>query len=372
MANLSDADALLAAVWASPHDDLPRLVYADFIEERGAPGDADRAEFIRLQIAREAAEAVGDDVADEQHWREEALFEANKRAWLAGSGELTDIGIASAKRDYCVRGFPAPAFYHAGQYDSRWGHPVRVNIYGFESANELAACLRTPLARGAQILGLGVHRPLWPQDFVALAAVNSLDCLRELELDDVDGGPADLDWLSSLGPPGLHRLQLSSWSPNREVVAALAGSPCAGRLTHLAIGLGRASGLCSLPASAFPRLRTLCPWSVPPAELPSLVTMPLAARLRELTLPAIRGIEAFYLAVAAAPPPALKVLRLPFRPPLLSAEVVRLICRAPHLVANLRELHAPPDDRVAGMLREAFGHRLRPLRSWARVRAGGG
>lgn len=38
---------LLEAVIAAPHDDGPRLVFADFLEEHGDP---DRAEFIRLQI----------------------------------------------------------------------------------------------------------------------------------------------------------------------------------------------------------------------------------------------------------------------------------------------------------------------------------
>lgn len=48
MARLSDDEAaLLKAVCRSPADDLPRLVYADWLEERGRP---ERAEFIRLQI----------------------------------------------------------------------------------------------------------------------------------------------------------------------------------------------------------------------------------------------------------------------------------------------------------------------------------
>src|SRR5215218_7287428 len=37
---------LLAAVLASPADDAPRLVLADWLDEHGQP---DRAEFIRLQ-----------------------------------------------------------------------------------------------------------------------------------------------------------------------------------------------------------------------------------------------------------------------------------------------------------------------------------
>jgi uncharacterized protein (TIGR02996 family) len=42
-----NANALLAAVLASPDDDAPRLVYADWLEENG---DADRANFIRAQV----------------------------------------------------------------------------------------------------------------------------------------------------------------------------------------------------------------------------------------------------------------------------------------------------------------------------------
>jgi uncharacterized protein (TIGR02996 family) len=41
-----DEAALLAAVLAGPDDDLPRLVYADWLDENGRP---ERAEFIRVQ-----------------------------------------------------------------------------------------------------------------------------------------------------------------------------------------------------------------------------------------------------------------------------------------------------------------------------------
>lgn len=40
---------LLAAVLAAPGDDLPRLVLADWLDDRGLPGDAERAAFIRAQ-----------------------------------------------------------------------------------------------------------------------------------------------------------------------------------------------------------------------------------------------------------------------------------------------------------------------------------
>lgn len=48
-----DRDALFAAILAAPDDDLPRLVFADYLEEQGHPAHAARAAFIRLQIDAE-------------------------------------------------------------------------------------------------------------------------------------------------------------------------------------------------------------------------------------------------------------------------------------------------------------------------------
>jgi uncharacterized protein (TIGR02996 family) len=44
---LTDADAFIRAIIAEPDDDVPRLVYADWLDERGDP----RGEFIRVQCA---------------------------------------------------------------------------------------------------------------------------------------------------------------------------------------------------------------------------------------------------------------------------------------------------------------------------------
>jgi uncharacterized protein (TIGR02996 family) len=44
-----DERALLYAVLADPADDLPRLVYADYLEHDARPPQPDRAEFVRLQ-----------------------------------------------------------------------------------------------------------------------------------------------------------------------------------------------------------------------------------------------------------------------------------------------------------------------------------
>lgn len=55
----TDLDLLLAAVLAEPECDTRRLAYADALDERGGPGDAERAEFVRVQIAIAELERAG-------------------------------------------------------------------------------------------------------------------------------------------------------------------------------------------------------------------------------------------------------------------------------------------------------------------------
>jgi uncharacterized protein (TIGR02996 family) len=60
MDKLAEHEAFLRAIFDTPDDDLPRLVYADFLEENGEP---ERAEFIRVQCElaniRRQGEAFG-------------------------------------------------------------------------------------------------------------------------------------------------------------------------------------------------------------------------------------------------------------------------------------------------------------------------
>src|SRR5437660_627689 len=51
--------AFLQDICANPDDDVPRLVYADWLSDRDGADDAERADFIRVQceLARLAGEA---------------------------------------------------------------------------------------------------------------------------------------------------------------------------------------------------------------------------------------------------------------------------------------------------------------------------
>ena len=73
---MTDAEDLFRAVLAEPDDDTPRLIYADYLEERADP----RAEFIRLQCER-AALPEGDLLGHALRARERVLLDAHRRRW---------------------------------------------------------------------------------------------------------------------------------------------------------------------------------------------------------------------------------------------------------------------------------------------------
>jgi uncharacterized protein (TIGR02996 family) len=76
---MHDDEAFLRAIGAAPADDAPRLVYADWLEERG---DAARAEFIRVQceLARPGGERGR---RTELRLRERELLQTHGHAWAS-------------------------------------------------------------------------------------------------------------------------------------------------------------------------------------------------------------------------------------------------------------------------------------------------
>ncbi len=77
---MSDRAAFISAIAASPDDDLPKLVFADWLDEHG---EGARAEFIRLQIAVRNEADQSPPVTDAKKLaRIRVLFLANYRDWL--------------------------------------------------------------------------------------------------------------------------------------------------------------------------------------------------------------------------------------------------------------------------------------------------
>jgi uncharacterized protein (TIGR02996 family) len=86
--------ALLAAVYARAQDDLPRLVYADWLEETGDPANVARAQFIRLQCA------AGADASSEAAKQAKVLLKKNVRLWLGDVTRTIPGGLWTFERGF--------------------------------------------------------------------------------------------------------------------------------------------------------------------------------------------------------------------------------------------------------------------------------
>lgn len=221
-----DEAALLEAIKADPDDDQIRLVYADWLEERGNP----RAEFIRIQC--ELAGKPVDLSRLPLVQRERELLVEHGNAWKAA----LPCGI---RNEPFTRGFveraamPAEAFLE--RVDQLFAAtPLRhVALRTFSrpyQMEKLAGC--SHLARLA-ILDLD-HCLLDDGDVAVLAASPHLAQLKTLSLSYnqiTDAGAIALALSSRLS--GLTFLDLSHNEIGEQGVQALADSPLGDKLTAL-------------------------------------------------------------------------------------------------------------------------------------------
>jgi uncharacterized protein (TIGR02996 family) len=92
-------ESLLESVYANPDDDLPRVVYGDWLVARG---DA-RGELIQLQLQRRAVGPAPEGVA-----REAALLKMNGRRWLGPLVSVLSFGPSYSSTTF-ERGFVSTA-----------------------------------------------------------------------------------------------------------------------------------------------------------------------------------------------------------------------------------------------------------------------
>ena len=99
---MSERDAFLSAIRASPADDTVRLVFADWLDDRGEP---ERAEFIRVQCELEPLREKLDDSRVQALWqREDELLAEHFPRW---AGSVADLGAIEPQfGPVFVRGFP--------------------------------------------------------------------------------------------------------------------------------------------------------------------------------------------------------------------------------------------------------------------------
>ncbi len=121
---MTTADALLAAVCAAPDDDLPRLVYADWLDENGDP---DHAEFIRVQIER-----ANGTLTETAAIREKVLMDTTAGRWLARLREPG--GPLSTQRSH---GQFRRGFVEAVWMPARWFLEHAERLFATAPVNEL-------------------------------------------------------------------------------------------------------------------------------------------------------------------------------------------------------------------------------------------
>jgi uncharacterized protein (TIGR02996 family) len=229
---MTNRDALLAAIRADPDDDVPRLVYADWLDEHGQP---ERAELIRVQCAL-APLPSGDARLESLRERERALLSTHRRAWAAELPPLDGVRWGPFER-----GFVARAEFRS--------------LKAFAERFEEAACY-APLV-------IADLRDLSARAVVRLAALPVLRLVRRLVLVDCRPDAACAGALA--GSPhveGLRGLWLTGGSTGDAGALALAASPHLGALHTL----------------------SLCRAAVGPAGALALVANPNLGSLRRLYL----------------------------------------------------------------------------------------
>jgi uncharacterized protein (TIGR02996 family) len=303
-----------------PDDDAPRLIYADWLEERNRGDDARRAEFIRVQCALEHLPR-GDPRRRVLEDREQALLREHESAWAALVRHLVN-------RWRFRRGFVEEVTITAGQFLRRGAELFRcapVRHVRLRETRELPNLLRRAGRR---------------KRFAALLApLRGLD----LALEDLSDETAQ----AFLGLPRVPHLEYLNIRNNLLGVAALrnlAKSEVLDSLKSLECGQGggrdKFTGLSILLAS--PRLGRLTDLGLTgmhldDAEVAALVSLPLVARITALRLGhrtlGLEGVRTLAHSRALA---NLTTLDLSFNS--LPPDALRVLSTSPHL-SRLGELN---------------------------------
>jgi uncharacterized protein (TIGR02996 family) len=251
-----DREALLRAVCERPEDDSPRLRYAEYLDATGDPGDAPRAEFIRVQC-----ELARSDLSDER-WSEleerKDILDSNRDRW---ADELPRLdGVRWNPIDF-PRGFVWDVWCDDAEAFRR-NAPViftsaPIQSLSFMRLRSLSPVLEVPeLSRIRRLilasLGLG------PADAQALAASPHASNLTALHLSGNRFG--DVGARALAASPYLLRLDNLDLGHNRigdEGVVALAASPVVSTLSHLGLAGNLLTNAGAMALASSPHLERL-------------------------------------------------------------------------------------------------------------------
>ncbi|NUQ64878.1 MAG: TIGR02996 domain-containing protein [Pirellulales bacterium] len=313
---MMEEESFVGHIRANPLDEVPRLIYADYLEDRGDP----RGEFIRIQCELSRRQ-IGDPLRPELTARERELLDAHAETWLAPLRELGAIGVSARcfRRGLIERikieadtflansgplSAVAPALYgvelrDVGRVVDRLAElslPSQIGCLDLSSnrlgPEHIARLKKAPWIQQLEEFCLTFNE-LGDQGVVELASV-AWPRLRVLALGRNGIGPQAAAAVGAL--PGLRSLSMLLNPLGPEGAARLAGSPRVESLEELdlaataiqsqgAVALARSGGLKSLKRlnlrgngiaeSALRELASVCPWNLTYLDLRSNATGPV-------------------------------------------------------------------------------------------------
>ena len=225
--------AFLDAIKEAPEDDMPRLVFADWLEERGSP----RGEFIRVQVEL-ARLADVDPRRTELERREGMLFYSHQAEWLAPWGKWLRKEGRKFVRGLAHIKLPAHALLNPqlappdGPRAFAWVE--KLTLTEVRDAGQFAGIVAAEHFEHLTALCIPNSQAVDGKAVRALANSPHVRRLTELELSHLNLRAAGVRALAD--SPHLVRLTRLSLDTNligRKGVEALAASPHLTRLTHL-------------------------------------------------------------------------------------------------------------------------------------------
>jgi len=191
-------DALLAAIAANPDDDLPRLVFADWLEENG---NSERAEFIRVECESARTDRTSPDYPTLLR-RADRLLAAHSARWF---GPLADESVA--ERILTRRGFVDTLVLTAERFVAH-ADAIRTQapmLHGLHvtAADDWRAFFHSPSLPDVRTLSFE-EELFTPEAAEELARSKGVWTITELDLDRQPLGP---DGAGSLGAARLPRLE---------------------------------------------------------------------------------------------------------------------------------------------------------------------
>lgn len=257
---MSNEAALLAAIRAEPNDDLPRLAYADWLEEQPGADQNARAEYIRLGLEMAKCSSPCDSLERQRlEGRIQVLFNEHAREWFPDFEEYPSLfDRARVSRTY-TRGFlsglegATETLLQMGPDLLRMAPITSIEFHGLK-ARLLARLVAAPWLSALNELSLVGE---WDEtDWVPLCNSEHLATLRKLKLTHgvVKQYAAD-KFARATCWPGLERLELDTVSfPDRSAARMFAGSGFAGLRELILKGkqlyLSDVEGMVTAPALA--------------------------------------------------------------------------------------------------------------------------